>query len=212
MSLSNNGVASILTADMPGFSAPVFDSQSVFRAALMAMSRPGQQQRIQTRAGALIGLPDIAGVHTASLAWILALADLETPVWLDERLRGGDLPRYLRFHTGAEITDARQSASFVLFREDYHSSYFDDFPVGLDDCPETSATLIVQVADFTSGAPRTMRGPGIPSTVTIQVSGIRDQFWKEWQVNNDLYPCGVDVVFTAGDTVMGLPRSVAEGE
>lgn len=207
---NGNGLAAPHPAVQRGFAEPVCDSQRVFRAAALAMARPGQPQLIDNRLGHGLALPYMEGVHDASLAWLLALADSDTPLWLDERLREGILPRYLRFHTGAEITSARQHASFALFAENYQGAYFEGFPVGLDDYPERSATLIVQVSALTSGLPHVIRGPGVPSTATFHIDGIRASFWEDWRVNHALYPCGVDVVFTAGRAVMGLPRSTSE--
>lgn len=212
MSISSNGNG--LTAPRPvmqrGFAEPIFDSQRVFRAAAMAMAHPGRPQQMADGAGHCLELPHIAGVHDASLAWLLALADIDTPVWLDERLRQGALAPYLRFHTGAEITHERQNACFALFAEDYPGAYFERFPIGLDAYPEQSATLLIQTSTFTAGSPRVIRGPGVPSTVTLHIDGIRESFWDAWHLNHALYPCGVDVVFTAGRAVMGLPRSITE--
>jgi alpha-D-ribose 1-methylphosphonate 5-triphosphate synthase subunit PhnH len=193
---------------LSGFRHPVFDSQRVFRAALQAMAYPGQPQPVTNTAGHRLKLPCFDGVHAASVAWLLALADLDTPLWLDERWRSSALPQYLRFHTGTHVTPQRQAAYFALFGEGYRGAYFADFPIGSDAYPDRSATLIMQATDFTSGAPRVVGGPGIGSTATLRVAGIAPHFWKEWQANQALYPCGIDVVFTTGDTFLGLPRSI----
>ncbi|MGE3541115.1 MAG: phosphonate C-P lyase system protein PhnH [Candidatus Tectimicrobiota bacterium] len=74
------------------------------------------------------------------MAWRLALADVETPVGLAERLRSPELVAYLRFHTGAEVTTSRPCASFARFAAGYDGSYCAAFPLGTDDCPELSAT------------------------------------------------------------------------
>ena len=36
-----------------------------------------------------------------------------------------------------------------------------------------------------------------------------DGFWTEWTANHALFPCGVDILFTSGDQLCGLPRSIA---
>ena len=195
---------------LPGFRDTVFDSQRVFRTALTAMARPGQPQRLDHGQGERLEIPCIDGIHAASLAWLLALADIDTPVWIETQCHTEEFRRYLRFHTGAEITPTRQAAYFGLFREGYDGAFFADFPVGSDDYPNRSATLIIQVADLTSGPPRTVRGPGIRTTVDLCIAAIAPHFWDAWRANQALYPCGVDVVFTAGDMCMGLPRSITE--
>lgn len=195
-----------------GFAHPVFDSQRVFRAAAMAMARPGQPQSVCSAAGERLDLPGIEAVHPTSLALLLALADLDTPIWLDERLRTGDLPAYLRFHTGAEITPERPAASFALFADGYDDAYMTDFAIGQEAYPELSATLLIQVTDFTSGAPHHVRGPGIQTTELLRPAGLAPRFWTEWRMNQALYPCGLDVVLIAGHELIGLPRSVREEE
>ena len=202
----------IQTSTQPGFAHPVFDSQRVFRAAAMAMARPGLPQCISQADGGRLELPRIDGAHLASLALLLALADLDTPIWLDERLRAGGLPAYLRFHTGAEITTERSAASFGLFAEGREGAYMSGFAIGQEAYPELSATVLIQVADFTSGAPRRLRGPGIAATEVICPAGLDAPFWTEWRFNQALYPCGVDVILIAGDQLAGLPRSVREEE
>ncbi len=210
MAHTSHHPAATQASTLQGFAHPVFDSQCMFRAAAMAMAQPGQPRVIGDTAGRPLQLPHIEGVHAASLALLLALADLDTPIWLDERLLEGHLPAYLRFHTGADITPERQVASFALFAAAYEGSYTTDFAIGLEAYPERSATLLVQVADFTSGAPRRMRGPGIETTETFRIAGLGPQFWSEWQLNQALYPCGLDVMLTAGHALLGLPRSVRE--
>lgn len=203
-------MAATRASTLSGFAHPVFDSQEVFRAVAMAMARPGLPQTVCHAAGERLDLPDIENVYPASLAFLLALADLDTPVWLDERLRTGDLSDYLRFHTGAEITSERSAASFALFAKGYDGAYMTDFAIGLDAYPERSTTLLIQVPDFTSGAPHRVCGPGIQTTEILRPSGLEPKFWTEWHMNQTLYPCGLDVVLVAGHDLIGLPRSVRE--
>jgi alpha-D-ribose 1-methylphosphonate 5-triphosphate synthase subunit PhnH len=193
-----------------GFRAPVFDSQKVFRAVMMALAYPGKPQWIGTGSAEDLGLPSINGVFPASLAWLLTLADVDTPVWLEERLYSSELVSYIRFHTGAEVTLSRQSASFALFAEGYCGSYCAEFPLGTDDYPECSATLLIQVSNFTAGAPRIIRGPGIATSQVVRIAGLPESFWKAWHANQALYPCGLDILLSAGHHIMGLPRSVTE--
>lgn len=193
-----------------GFAHPVFDSQGVFRAAAMAMSRPGRPQSVCHADGSSLDLPRIADVEPASLSLLLALADLDTPIWLEERLRTGVLPAYLRFHTGAEVTPERPAVSFALFASSDHGTYLSDFAIGQDAYPELSTTLLIQVTDLTSGTPHHVRGPGIQTTEVLRPAGLDARFWTEWRLNHTLYPCGVDVMLIAGHDLIGLPRSIHE--
>src|SRR5215469_12549444 len=98
--------AAALAATSPGFAAPGLDAQAVFRAALTALSEPGR----------VIDLPVVldAGLPAgpAALALLLALADADTPLWLDRR--AGATAGFLAFHTGAPIIAEPRAARFAL--------------------------------------------------------------------------------------------------
>src|SRR5690606_37837176 len=79
----------------PGFANPVFDSQRIFRGLLEAMSYPGRI--VDT--GSLASAP--APLSPAAAATCLALADYETPVWLDPAAH--PVRDWLRFHCGCPI-------------------------------------------------------------------------------------------------------------
>ena len=85
-----------MRAVLPGFVDAVFDAQRTFRAVLTALSEPGRPIHLD------IDLPplDLAPAAAASL---LALADINTTVWLAPNLF--NMRAYLRFHTGAPIVD-----------------------------------------------------------------------------------------------------------
>ena len=56
------------------------------------------------------------------------------------------------------------------------------------------------------------RGCAAPASTTraeIAIAGLPDSFWGEWAANHALFPCGVDLVFTAGAELLALPRSIA---
>ena len=73
MSPQQNQVAGF---SIPGFSNPIFDSTDVFRKVLSAMSRPGEIQNIKAPSAH----PE--SLNPTSSAILLALADMETEVWL----------------------------------------------------------------------------------------------------------------------------------
>ena len=65
------------TSDLlPGFDHAAFDSNSVFRALLDAMSRPGRIYDLPVAVSA----PD--GLNKAATATLLAMADMDTTIWL----------------------------------------------------------------------------------------------------------------------------------
>jgi alpha-D-ribose 1-methylphosphonate 5-triphosphate synthase subunit PhnH len=57
-----------------------------------------------------------------------------------------------------------------------------------------------------------LSGPGIRDSIEIAPAGLPDWFWNDWRLNAAQFPLGVDIFFTCGETVIGLPRSIlAEG-
>ena len=84
----------------------------------------------------------------------------------------------------------------------------EDFNCGTDEAPDKSATVILQVDRiFPEAEGVTLSGPGIRDTVSILVDGVANDFWRQRQRQQALFPRGVDILFTAGDRFVGLPRT-----
>src|SRR5258708_10778225 len=91
----------------PAFTDPVRGSQAVFRSVMDAMARPGTI----VATGGLAQAPQPLGLAAAAVA--LTLIDYETPVWLDPALaQSSEAAAWLRFHTGAPLTDDPRRAAF----------------------------------------------------------------------------------------------------
>ena len=69
--------------------------------------------------------------------------------------------------------------------------------------------LVIGVPVLGAGTARRWRGPGIAGESAIAVGGLSADFWQAWTDNHALFPCGVDVVVTAGSQLLALPRSIA---
>ena len=192
-------------AVLPGLKDPVFDSQRIFRRLVRAMSLPGTVITIDG-----IDLPPFEGVMPASAAILMALADMETAVWIDDGLGPPGLADYLRFHTGAPAAEEREEAVFALIDGGSGGSAFDGFNPGTDEYPDRSATVIVQVEGFGTGEAKIIDGPGIKEPREISVRGLAAGFWPRWTANQEKYPRGVDLFLVSGWEVLGLPRSVRE--
>jgi alpha-D-ribose 1-methylphosphonate 5-triphosphate synthase subunit PhnH len=180
----------------PGFADPVADAQSCFRLVLDAMARPG---RVHTVGGVAAPAP----LCDAAAAVLLTLADPETPLWLD--LAAADAQTWIAFHTGAPVVPAgRAMFAMALSLPDLAG-----LPDGTDEMPETSATVILQVASLSTGQRFILEGPGLrqPSAVTIE--GLPGDFVSIWQRNHALYPRGIDLILCAGNQLTALPRSVS---
>ncbi len=179
----------------PGFADPVADAQACFRTILDAMARPG---RVQSVFGATAPAP----LCDAAAAVLLTLLDHETPLWLDP-LAAAARP-WIEFHTGAP-----KGASFAmaLSLPDLNA-----FPAGTDEMPETSATIVVQVASLTGGRAYRLAGPGLREPAVIRIAGLPDDFASIWQRNHALFPRGIDLILCAGNTLTALPRGVSVKE
>lgn len=181
------------------FAEPVFDAQAVFRGLQEALARPGLPQHVARQ-----GQGRAEGLSPAATAILLSLADYTTPVWL-----GQDHPAtaWLAFHTGARTTMKAEDAQFAVLALGAAAPLVTDFAAG-DECyPDRSATLIVECRDFIHGTKLRLSGPGIRGTVEIAPSGLRESFRAEMAANAARFPLGVDVFLTAGDSVIGVPRS-----
>jgi alpha-D-ribose 1-methylphosphonate 5-triphosphate synthase subunit PhnH len=180
----------------PGFADPVADGQACFRAVLDAMAHPG-------RVYAIGGTAAPAPLCDAAGAALLTLADHETPLWLGPGLQGARA--WIAFHTGAPEAAAPGRAAFgvSLALPDLAA-----FPNGTDEAPETSATVIVQVASLTSGRRFVLEGPGLREPGVLAVDGLPADFVAIWQANHAQFPRGVDLILCAGNQLAALPRSV----
>ncbi len=185
-----------------GFKTPVFDSQSVFRVVLDALSRPGQPKAITARTRPPKPMPGL-------LADILcALADQDTAVFLDPALaRARGVADWLRFQTGAPCVKNPAEADFVAASAPDALPPLSQFSIGTADYPDRSATVLIAVTGLEGGNPVTLSGPGIRDSVTFAPKGIAPGLWQQLIANHAHYPRGLDVIFVGPDAIAGLPRS-----
>lgn len=186
---------------LPGFADPVLDSQRVFRAVLEAMARPGTIVELP------VSLDAPAPLAPATAALALALADYETPLWLDEAAATDTVSEYVRFHCGCPLAARSDQAAFAIIADPAAMPPLDRFHPGSDEYPDRSTTLIIQVASLTGGQPWRLTGPGIRGNAALSAAGFPPEFRTWVQANHDLFPRGVDLVFTAGRLMAALPRS-----
>ena len=185
-----------------GLADPAHDSQRLFRAVLEAFSHPGRIVNLPQA-------PEPAGpLSRAATAFVLTLVDRDTPLWLAPAFDVLALRDFVRFHTGAPIVPREGDALFALVAPD-REAVLDGFAIGTDPYPDGSATLVLEVPTLTGGPEKQWRGPGIDGIARVAVAGLPDSFWRDWANNHALFPCGVDVVFTAGAALVALPRSIA---
>lgn len=191
---------SVATVYLPGFSDPIHDAQRTFRALLKAHARPGMLQAITAE----ISPPE--GLNPACAAACLTLWDLDVQVWLQPSF-SPQVRAWLSFHTGCRFVAETKEADFAFIADVAEMPKLSDFHWGTAEQPETSTTLLIQIAGWQSGQPVTLTGAGILDRQAIAPQLPR-RFWDGWEQNYQAYPFGVDVFCFTQDAVMGLPRTV----
>lgn len=178
----------------PGFADPALGSQSVFRSALQALSRPGLLVRCA---------PGVDGGAAVALA--LALLDQDTSLWTSPSARRFE--PYLRFHTGCPLVADPAAADFLLVGKADELPPLERLGAGSDEAPHRSATAIVEVAALSDDKGWRLAGPGVTGTRRLRAEGLHEGFAAEWQENAGRFPRGVDLFLCAGELVCGLPRT-----
>lgn len=185
-----------------GFADPVFNAQTVFRAVMDAMARPGSVQPLP----AFTRPPAPLSVTASAIA--LTLCDHDTPLWLDPALQASAAVKsWLAFHTGAPLANTPADAHFALIANPAEMAALDGFSQGTQDYPDRSTTLILQVSDLSSGSPLLLEGPGIEKTATIAPAQMPRHFVEQWKQNNQRFPRGVDIILAAPGSLACLPRT-----
>lgn len=78
---------------------------------------------------------------------------------------------------------------------------------GQSGIPDRSTTVIIELPDLDGGRELLLSGPGIRHINIISPSGLPDIFPRLWAENNAIFPRGIDIILTAGDKFVCLPRT-----
>ena len=185
-----------------GFDKPILDSQAVFRTVMEAMAHPGQSERIEPLTAPPAPLTPLMG------ALVCTLVDADTPLWLDPAAAESKAVReWIAFHAGAPLARTPGEAAFAVVTDCARLPLLADFAQGTDEYPDRSTTLMLQLHGLDGGAPLTLAGPGIEKRTIFAPRGLPQDFAAQWRENVKRFPCGVDLVLTAGDALACLPRS-----
>jgi alpha-D-ribose 1-methylphosphonate 5-triphosphate synthase subunit PhnH len=185
----------------PGLREPVLGAQQAFRAVLDAIAHPG---RIVELEGLLAGAAP-APLGEAAAAVALTLCDLDTPVWLDDA--SSPVRGYLSFHCGSPVVEIPDAARFAFIADALELPPLERFALGTDEYPERAATLLIAADDLTERSGVLLRGPGIRGEARLGVAGLPARFWTERQALAELFPRGLDLLFTCGARLAAVPRS-----
>jgi alpha-D-ribose 1-methylphosphonate 5-triphosphate synthase subunit PhnH len=186
----------------PGFANPVLDAHRVFRAAMMALARPGTVHHLVS------ALQPPQPLTCASGALALALCDNDTPIWLDARLSTEPaVTAFLRFHTGARLLGEPGAAAFAFVADPQNMPSWDKFAVGTLEYPDRSTTLVVQVETLDDTRGWRLTGPGIAGDASLRARPLPADFLVRLAENRRLFPRGIDLFLVAGDRVAALPRT-----
>ncbi len=191
----------------PGFTDPVHDAQGTFRAIMDALARPGQPRPLAP------GLAPPAPLTAELAAVALALTDADTPVWLDATLAAEpEVAAYLRFHTGAPLTDDPARAAFALIRDPVRCPPLTGFAPGTPAYPDTATTLVLALETIVAGEGLHLAGPGVNGATRVALAPLPEDFVAQRARNRADFPLGVDLILTAPGQVAGLPRSTVVTE
>ena len=182
------------------FSLPVQDAQHSFRRLLKAMSEPG----------VIVALHQLKHgwqpLNIATTSVLLTLADNDTPVWLAGTLHNDIVSQSLRFHTNAPLVEQPQQATFAVSNDTISREQLDALCAGSTVAPETSATLIVQVASLSGGRMLRLTGAGIQDERMIAPQ-LPECILHELTERPHPFPLGVDLILTCGERLLAIPRT-----
>lgn len=179
-----------------GFADAPVQASHAFRAALNAMARPG---RIEAISGGQAPAP----VSGAAATLLLTLCDPETPLHLAGAHGCPEVREWVAFHLGAPLV-GKGEAMFALGTWEALGS-LEDYPQGVPEYPDRSATLIVEVGRLAIEGAR-LTGPGVKDEAFLTLPD-PDAFRR----NAAQFPLGVDCYFTSGGRIAALPRSTRIG-
>lgn len=163
--------------------------QQTFEALLWALSYPGRARALPA-----------SGID-AFMAIGRALIDLETSYGSPD----ADLMERLAATGGrASGSDAARYQFYPTLR-DMDLIHLRRAPVGSHLYPDEGATLIIGCR-IGSGQRMVWSGPGINGSTAIELDALPPAFWR-LRADAIRYPLGWDVLFVAGDQVIGLPRT-----
>lgn len=184
-----------------GFSHPVSDAQSVFRAVMNAFAEPGRIVDFGMRVEAPAALEPAAAIFLA------ALADTDTPIWLADADGIDTAFAWLAFQTGAPRAARAADAVYAVLQPSFGVDELRGFSYGTPDYPDRSATVILPVESLETGDEFMLEGPGIERETRIALEGLGEGFVEFLTENRTRFPQGLDFLVVCGTRAFALPRT-----
>lgn len=172
---------------------PVHDTRDTFRALCDAMSRPGTVQRTP--------------ITPADHAVAATLIDHEVSTYTDDdHLREG-------LSSQGRFDEAEPGEADIVHTHGVPSWDVGELARGSLVEPSEGATAVYRVESLSTDSEGgltmiSLSGPGVPDTRTVSV-GLPAEELDAIAAAGSTYPRGVDVLFTAADQIVAIPRSVS---
>jgi len=184
-----------------GFEDKVLDATTCFGTVLEAMSRPARVRSLPV-------IPETPeGLRAGTVAILLTLADMDTPVWLAPECDTPQARAHLRFHAGCPIIETPSKAVFAVLSLASDLSAIDALPHGTVEYPNRSATVIIECDALVADNGPSFSGPGIESQHRFDVAQAPQSLWQRIASNGDFFPRGLDWIFTSQTHLAALART-----
>ena len=184
-----------------GFENSVLDATACFRVVLDAMSRPAKIHSLP------VSISPPRGLSVGTVAVLLTLGDMDTPVWLAPECDTAEARAYLRFHAGCPILDDPEQAVFAVVSVERDLSITEELSLGSAEYPDRSATVILESEGLIEGEGPLFSGPGFDKPRRFCVEEQPASLWSRVAINQTLFPRGLDWIFTSDSQLAALPRS-----
>ena len=179
------------------------DAQADFRVLLDSMARPGQLRHFSSQS-----LQPPAPLNHASTIVALTLLDSEVA---HHAAFPETVSHFLTAATGSPAASP-SGAAFLFLPDSTHLEALAEARTGDLAYPELGATVVLQLDTLSAdplphSLPLTTTGPGVDGALTFHAAGLNSAFLTLLANRNAEFPLGLDLILTAGNTLVSLPRS-----
>jgi alpha-D-ribose 1-methylphosphonate 5-triphosphate synthase subunit PhnH len=99
-------------------------------------------------------------------------------------------------------------ANFAIITKPTHMPALDYFRIGRNEYPERPTILVVQVDDILPAIYEHYSNSVVDNTTRLELKGVTENFWYQWEQLSTLYPLGLDIFFTCDDVLCTLPKVI----